>query len=284
MNKVYIVAEVSQNHNGDMDIAKQLIEDARMAGCDAVKFNKRDLSHELTDEAYKRIYDSPNAFKRTYGKHREFLELSEDQHRFLKRFANNRGLDYLLSVCDIPSLEFALSLDPPLIKIPSKEIINIPLLEEIAKYDKKVAFSIGLATDKEVERARDILPNATIVICTSEYPTDLDNVNLNRIFVYNMENKVGFSSHVPDPMLGVAAVAMGATFIEFHITIDREMKGSDQIVALELEEMSYMVSAIRDLEIALGEYIIPNEIPDYLKANRKKFMKTECEDGVYRIH
>jgi len=284
MKEVYIVAELSQNHNGSINIAKELIMDANLAGCDAVKLNKRDLSHELSDEAYDRPYISPNSFGKTYGRHRAFLEFSEEQHRFLKRFANNRGMDYLLSVCDVPSLKLALELECPLIKIPSKEIINIPLLEAVGVCDKKVAFSIGLATHHDVKRAMGYLygHDTTIVICTSEYPTDLDNVNLNRLFEYPKWKK-GFSSHVPDPMLGIAAVAMGATYIEYHITLDREMKGSDHIVALEVEELSYLVNVIRDLQIALGNGIIQESLPKYLEGNKKKFLKTECEDGVYRV-
>jgi sialic acid synthase SpsE len=155
---IYIVAEIGQNHNGDLKIAKELIDDAYFAGCSAVKTAKRDLKYELSDKAYKRIYDSPNAFAKTYGEHREVLELSHEDHKFLKKYTNNRKMDYFLSVCDIPSLEFAIELDCPLIKIPSKEINNIPLLKEIAKYDKPVVFSIGLATKEEIEE---------LVICLS---------------------------------------------------------------------------------------------------------------------
>jgi sialic acid synthase SpsE len=285
MRKVYIVAELSQNHNGEIDIAKELIEDAKLAGCDAVKLNKRDLSHELTDEAYDRPYNNINSFGETYGQHRKFLEFNEEQHRFLKRYTNNRGMDYILSVCDIPSLEFALELDCPLIKIPSKEINNVPLLDAINKTDKKVAFSIGLATRFDIKRAMGILygHETIMVICTSEYPADLDNVNLDRMYEFPKWRK-GFSSHVPDPMLGIAAVAMGAEYIEYHITMDREMKGSDHIVALELDELAYLVASIRDLQIALGSRVILETLPQYLESTKKKLMKEKCEDGVYRIH
>lgn len=284
IDEVYIVAEIGQNHNGDIKIAKALIDDASEAGCSAIKSAKRDLSHELTKEAYNRPYNSPNSFGKTYGEHRKFLEFSPEQHLILKKYANNRRMDYFLSVCDLPSLEFALSLDPPLIKIPSKEICNLPLLEKVANCGKPVAFSIGLATQDDIygaltifyERRKDI----TIVVCTSEYPTDLDNVNLNRIKNYS---KVGFSSHIPDPMLGVAAVAMGATYIEYHVTLDRTMKGTDQCVALEFDEMVYLVGAIRDLTIALGDKEIPSKLPQYLELTKKKLMKIEQEDGVYRI-
>ncbi len=284
MKKVYIVAEISQNHNGDIDIAKDLIEYARLAGCDGVKLNKRHIPHELTKEAMLRPYNSPNAFAQTYGMHREFLEFNEEQHRELKKYAENRDLDYLLSVCDIPSLDFALSLNPKFIKIPSKEITNIPLLAEIAKYRIDVVFSIGLGTEEEIKTALRILRerNPTVVICTSQYPTELDNINLNRIKSFK-GYKVGFSAHVPDPMLGIAAVAMGAEYIEYHITMDRKMMGSDQKVALELEELVYVVDCIRDLQIALGNDKCFKILPKYLESTKKKLMKEECEDGIWRI-
>ena len=285
-DKVYIVAELSQNHNGDMGIARQLIDDAADAGCSAIKLIKRDISCELTDEAYDRVYNSPNRFAETYGRHREFLEFNEDQHRLLKKYTNNRGMDYFLSVRDLPSLEFALSLDPPLLKVASVDITHLPLLHAIAKSGKPVAFSTGMATKEQLETAMNILTdNDTImVICTSQYPSYLDNIHLNRMKAYPEWKKKGFSCHVPDPILGIAAVAMGAIYIEYHITVDREMKGTDQTVSLEIDEWAYMVSTIKDLTIALGSDEIPDEIPEYLQKTMKKLRKKECEDGVYRIH
>ncbi len=285
IDKIYIVAEVSQNHNGDMRIARALIDDAADAGCSAIKLIKRDISCELTKEAYDRVYDSPNAFAKTYGKHREILEFNPEQHRLLKKYTNNRNMDYFVSVRDIPSLEFALTLDPPLIKIASIDITHIPLLKAIAKTGKPVAFSIGTATKKEVETAMAILAdNETImVICTSQYPSYLDNIHLNRMKSYP-KYKRGFSCHVPDPILGIASVAMGAKYVEYHISLDREMKGTDQPVSLEIDEWIYMVSVIKDLTIALGSEKIPDETPKFLGKFKKKLMKKECEDGVYRIH
>lgn len=284
---IYIVAEIGQNHNGDMEIAKQLIEEAYAAGCSAVKSAKRDLTCELSDKAYGRLYDSPNSFGKSYGEHRKYLEFSPEQHRILKKYTNNRKMDYFLSVCDIPSLEFALSLDPPLIKIPSKEICNLPLLEAAAKCGKVVAFSLGLCTDAEIREAVEILDptflhNIIPIVCTSQYPCEYDNVNLKRLEGIKLYRK-GFSSHTPDPMLGIVAVAMGATYIEYHITLDREMKGSDQQCSLELDDFGYLVDGIQTIQIALGDGKMMKEIPYYLKPVREKMEKHKCEDGVYRI-
>ncbi len=281
---VYIVAEIGQNHNGDLELAKQLIDEAYAAGASAVKSAKRDLSHELTTEAYNRPYNSPNSFGKTYGEHRKFLELSEEEHRILKKHANNRKMDYFLSVCDIPSLEFALTLDPPLIKIPSKEICNLPLIEAVTRCGKPVAVSMGLSTKDEFNQALNIFGNINIivVVCTSQYPCEYDNVNLKRIYM-DRRYTTGFSSHTPDPMLGIVAAAMNASYIEYHITLDREMKGSDQICSLEMNEFGELVDGIRMIKIALGENKMPDEIPYHLRDIRRKLKKHKCEDGVYRI-
>jgi len=288
-DRVYIVAEIGQNHNGEFELAKRLVEEAAIAGCSAVKLNKRDISSELSKEAYDRVYDSPNAFARTYGKHREALELGFDEHIYLKKYANNRNMDYLLSICDIPSLEFAISLKPPLIKIPSKEINNIPLLERVVEYNLPIALSMGLCTYDEYSKALKILKtdplalNIIRVVATSQYPCDYDNVNLSRLTEYGTGILKGFSSHTPDPMLGIAAVAMGATYIEYHITLNREMQGSDHSCSLIAEEFAYMIDCIDNLLIAYGDKEIPQELPYHLIPTAKKLRKHKCEDGVYRI-
>lgn len=286
-DEIYIVAEIGQNHNGDIQIAKALIDEAYMAGASAVKLAKRDLSCELSDEAYDRLYDSPNSFGNTYGEHREFLELSPEQHRILKKYTNNRKMDYFLSVCDIPSLEFALTLDPPLVKIPSKEITNIPLLEKASGCGKPVAISMGLCTVDEYRTALEVLGeknNVLTVITTSQYPTEYDNINLKRInYLDGFGYRRGFSCHNPDPLLGIVAYALGATYIEYHITLDREMKGTDQPCSLEVSEFAELVDGIETIRISMGVGQIPDSIPYYLKDVRKKLEKHRCNDGVYRI-
>ena len=281
---IYIVAEIGQNHNGDLDIAKMLIDEAYNAGCSAVKSAKRDLGCEMTTLAFTSKYDSENSFGDTYGAHRQFLELTEEEHRILKKYTNNRKMDYFLSVCDMPSLEFALTLNPPLVKIPSKEIGNVPLLERAAGCGLPVVLSMGLATLSEFFEALKILEDVDVITCTctSQYPCEYDNVNLNRLKNYG-KGRVGFSSHTPDPILGIAAVVLGATYIEYHITLDREMKGSDQICSLEMNEFGELVDGIRTIIISLGTGRMDTDIPYYLKLTAKKLLKHKCEDGVYRI-
>jgi len=278
---IYIVAEIGQNHNGDLDLAKMLIDEAYNAGASAVKSAKRDLTCEMTTLAFNTVYDNENSFGANYGSHRKFLELSEEKHRILKKYANNRKMDYFLSVCDIPSLEFALSLDPPLVKIPSKEIGNIPLLMRAATCGKPVVLSMGLSTKDEFDRAVDMIPDAIKCVCTSQYPCDYDNVNLRRMNHYT--GREGFSSHTPDPILGMAAVVLGATYIEYHLTLDNTMKGSDHICSLEMEEFGRLVDSIMTINIALGDSKMLEELPYYLKPAAKKLLKHKCDDGVYRI-
>jgi len=277
---VYIVAEIGQNHNGKLEIAKMLIDDAYNAGCSAVKSAKRDLTCEMTTLAFKSEYESDNSFGETYGDHREFLELSEEEHRILKKYTNNRGMDYFLSVCDIPSLIFALTLDPPLIKIPSKEIGNIPLLKRLATHDIPTILSMGLSTMDEFDNAIAILPNAIICVCTSQYPCEYDNINLRRLNHYT--GRQGFSSHNPDPLLGIAAYVLGATYIEYHITLDMEMKGSDHVCSLEMTEFANLIDGIMTMKISLGNGKMLTKIPYYLQPMAKKLLKHKCEDGVYR--
>jgi len=278
---IYIVAEIGQNHNGDLDIAKMLIDEAYNAGASAVKSAKRDLTCEMTTLAFNSKYESENSFGDTYGDHRQFLELSEEEHRILKKYANNRKMDYFLSVCDIPSLEFALSLNPPLIKIPSKEIENVPLLRRTAVCGKPVVLSMGLSTKEQFDNAVDIIPDAIKCVCTSQYPCEYDNVNLRRMNHYS--GRHGFSSHTPDPMLGIAAVVLGATYIEYHITLDAQMKGSDHVCSLEMTEFGQLVDGIMTVNIALGDSKMLEELPYYLKPAAKKLLKHKCDDGVYRI-
>ena len=277
---VYIVAEIGQNHNGDLDVAKMLIDDAYEAGCSAVKSAKRDLTCEMTTLAFNTVYESENSFGNTYGDHRDFLELSEEQHRILKKYTNNRNMDYFLSVCDIPSLEFALTLNPPLVKIPSKEINNIPLLKKVAVCGKPVVLSMGLARMKDFDIAVDMIPDSIKCVCTSQYPCEYDNINLRRLNHYT--GRQGFSSHNPDPLLGISAYVLGATYIEYHITLDMQMKGSDHICSLEMSEFSNLIDGIMTMKISLGDGKMFTELPYYLEPAAVKLLKHKCKDGVYR--
>jgi len=276
----FIVAEIGQNHNGDMEIAKKLIDMAAMSQVDAVKFVKRDLSSELTKEAYNKPYPCPQSFGENYGKHREFLELNFTQHEQLADYAKSKGLIYFASICDIKSLEEMEPLNVPLYKVASRDITNIPLIEKMAELNKPLILSTGLATIKDIDDAVKAIRNYhnkfAILNCTSEYPAEYNHVHLNRMKAlkerYNCV--IGYSGHTIGIMMPVAAVALGASIVEKHITLARYMKGTDHSSSLEFQGLFRLTRDIRNLELALGEENLRNELDDYLIPTRNKLMRS----------
>ena len=255
----FIVAEIGQNHNGEMSIARRLIEMAARCGADAVKFQKRDIRWELTDEAYHRPYDGPNSFGATYGEHREFLELDEDQHRDLREYALAHGLVYMCTACDDPSVDVMERVGNPIYKVASRDITNIPLLWRIARTRKPVILSTGMAGLREIQEALEALgqlPPAIILLqAISQYPADLERVNLRAMQTMRREFKLltGLSDHTAGIISSIAAGVMGACVIEKHITLARAMKGTDHAGSLEEEGLRRLVRYIRDAEMAMGD-------------------------------
>ena len=255
----FIVAEIGQNHNGDMSIAKRLIEMAARCGADAVKFQKRDVRWDLTDDAYRQPYEGPNSFGATYGAHREFLELNEDQHRDLREYALAHGLVYMCTACDDPSVDVMERIGNPIYKVASRDITNIPLLARIARARKPVILSTGMAGLREIREALDALgklPPAIILLqAISQYPADLERVNLRAMHTMRREFKLltGLSDHTPGVIASVAASIMGACVIEKHITLARAMKGTDHAGSLEEEGLRRVVRYIRGAELAMGD-------------------------------
>ncbi len=270
MNHVYIIAEAGQNHNGEMKLAKQLIDMASMpifdkfnnkqlAGIDAIKFTKRDLSEELTKEAFNKIYDSPNSFGKTYGEHREKLELSYEQHTELFQYAKTKDLDFIETLTSPKTLKLLETVNVKYIKVASRDLTNIPLLTEIAKTGKPVILSTGMGGIPEIDEALNTITayheNITILHCLSQYPAEYQNLNL-RSIQYLKERypyKIGYSDHSIGIVAPAVAVALGAEFIEKHITLSHSLKGSDHKGALEPEGLWRMVRDIRNMETALGE-------------------------------
>ena len=255
----YIIAEIGQNHNGSMEIAKSLIDMAKRCGANAVKFQKRDIDSELTTEAYNKIYDNPNSFGKTYGEHRRFLELSEEQHNDLKNYANKIGITYFCTPCDIPSLELLERIACPFYKVASRDLTNIPLLEALGKTGKTIIISTGMATFEDIDDALNALklPSDKLVImqCTSEYPCKPENVNLNAI--KTIEDKYncicGLSDHTSGVIIASAASAIGVKIIEKHITLDRTMKGTDQPGSLEEAGLRKLIDYINAIAKAMGD-------------------------------
>jgi sialic acid synthase SpsE/spore coat polysaccharide biosynthesis protein SpsF (cytidylyltransferase family) len=257
----YIIAEIGQNHNGSVEIAKKLIDMAADAGANAVKFQKRDMASELTKEAFNKPYENPNSFGKTYGEHRIALELNEEQHKELKEYAQARGITYFVTPTDIPSVEMMERLNVPFYKVASRDLTNIPLLERLSKTKKPVIISTGMASIEDIDDAIEVLgsdrKDIIILQCISQYPADLERVNLKVMDTLKQRygKIVGFSDHTTGIVASVTAAILGASVIEKHITLNKAMKGSDHAGSAEKEEFAKMIRFIRDARKTLGDGI-----------------------------
>lgn len=260
-NGTYIIAEIGCNHQGDVDIAKRMIEVAKYCGVDAVKLQKRDIKKCLTPEQYNKPYENPHSFGKTYGQHREYLELSVEEHAELKRHAESLGLTYFVSVWDENSARQMLDLGCEIIKVPSACITDIDLLQVLNKSRSPVLASVGMSTFEEIDNLVNHLDNVKelyLLQCTSSYPCDFKDVNLSVIPVLRERymgrvKGIGFSGHHLGIAIDVAAVAMGAVLIERHFTLDRTQKGTDHAASLEPDGMRRLVRNIRAFEKAKGD-------------------------------
>jgi len=271
MRHTYIIGEIGQNHNGSVDIAKLIVdlvcrpikEDVfglDLKPIDAVKLTKRDLNEELSASQMNRVYDTPNSFGRTYGEHRAFLELSDDEHYEVYKYAKSKGLDFVETLCAKGCLSLLKLFTPDFLKVASRDLTNIPLLEAMAETKIPIILSTGMAGKKELDEALEAITryhsDISILHCVSQYPTEPDNLNLETIW-YLKEHygqyKIGFSDHTIGISAPPIAVGMGAEIIEKHITIDRHMKGTDQAGSLGPDGVYRMVRDIRIAERWLGE-------------------------------
>ncbi|MCD0486909.1 N-acetylneuraminate synthase family protein [Pedobacter sp. MC2016-14] len=268
--EVYIIGEIGQNHNGSVDIAKLIIElvsrpvtednfGLSLKPMNAIKLTKRDLKEELTDTQMNRIYDSPHAFGKTYGEHREFLELNDEQHFEIYQYAKSKGLEFVETLCAIGCLSLLKLFTPNYLKVASRDLTNLPLLAAMAETKIPIILSTGMAGKKELDEALDVITKShsdiSILHCVSQYPTHPDNLNLKTITYlqkhYGQYN-IGFSDHTIGISAPVVAVGMGAKMIEKHITIDRHMKGTDQLGSLGPDGVYRMLRDIRIAEKWMG--------------------------------
>ena len=260
-----IIAEAGVNHNGDIKLAKKLIEIAHQSQVDVVKFQTFLAANLVTRAAEKAEYQK----KLSPGTKSQFemlqkLELSEQQHKDLKEFANAKSLEFLSTGFDIESMQMLINLGIERIKIPSGEITNLPYLRFIASQGKKIILSTGMSTLKEIEEALSVLvkngaklENITVLHCTTNYPATMDEVNLNAMTTIGREFgvKFGYSDHTIGIEVAIAAVALGATVIEKHFTLDRNLPGPDHKASLEPQELGLLVEGIRNIEVAVGDGI-----------------------------
>lgn len=256
----FIIAEGGINHNGDINIAKELILMAKHCKADCIKFQKRTVEKILTREGLEKPYNNPNSFGETYGQHKHHLELSFDDFRQLKEYADRVGILFTASGWDEESIDFLDELGVPFFKLASADLTNKPLLVHTALKGKPMILSTGMATVEEIETALSlVIPyNKRIVLmqCTSSYPTPFEEIHLNVIPQFKRDYGnlavVGFSGHEKGIAISTCAVALGAKVLERHFTLDRTMKGGDHAASLESEGLAKLVRDIRALEKALG--------------------------------
>ena len=261
--KTLIIAEAGVNHNGDMALAKQLIDVAADAGTDLVKFQTFNADRQVTQAAAKANYQLQQTDQaETQHAMLRRLELSEAMHHALIAHCATRGIGFFSTGFDIPSLDLLRGLGQTLFKIPSGEITNLPYLRHVGQWGGPLILSTGMATLGDIEAALDVLVRSgtalsaiTVLHCTTEYPTPMVDVNLRAMLGIQtaLGVAVGYSDHTPGIEVATAAVALGATVIEKHFTLSRTLPGPDHQASLEPAELAAMVRAIRNIEVALGD-------------------------------
>lgn len=261
---VFIVAEAGVNHNGSVALAKKLIDVASNSGADAVKFQTFKAEKLVLKNIQKAEYQkkSTNPAESQFDMIKK-LELDENSHQELIIYCKEKNIMFLSSPFDEDSIDLLARLELKIFKIPSGEITNLPYLRVIGSLDKQLLLSTGMSTLKEIEAALSILINAgtakdkiTVMHANTMYPTPMEDVNLNAMITIKREFDVavGFSDHTLGIEADIAAVAIGASVIEKHFTIDRNMEGPDHKASIEPDELKAMVTAIRNIEKALGSY------------------------------
>lgn len=280
-SKVFFIAEIGINHNGDLNLAKKLIDIAANSGADAVKFQKRSVEDSFTSDRLSQPYLTKNSWGETYGKHKHHLEFGIDQYKELIEYTHSLGLLFGCTPCDHPSVQLLYDIGVDFYKCASGDLRNIPLLRDIATRDIPMIISTGMSSMKDVYTIHKMLVGCNakfaILSCTSTYPTPIEDVNLNVIKSYLEcfpQTVIGYSGHELDYTPTIAAVALGARIIERHITIDRTMRGSDHIASLDPEQLEIVVKSIRDLEKALGSNI------KQIRDSEKPFMEKLCKSVV----
>jgi len=275
-NPCFLIAEIGNNHQGDINIAKATIDAAINSGVHAVKFQKRNNKTLFTTEMYNKPYDNENSFGKTYGEHREALELNKEQYIELKQYTENKGIVFFATPFDIESVDFLESINVPCYKIASALITDTILIEYIASKKKPIFLSTGTATMTDVNRAYNIIKKYKIPLCLlhciASYPMDnYRETNLNVITTLKSlypDTIIGFSSHESGIVLPIAAYMLGARVIEKHFTLNRSMKGGDHKFSLEPAGMTKLK---RDLDRVYQSLGSPDKQiqPSELDAKRK---------------
>lgn len=276
MSKVLIIAEAGVNHNGNLDNAFKLIDAAVDAGVDYVKFQTFKSENLVSKSAKKADYQIQNTGNSTDSQYEMLkkLELSHENHELLIDYCKQKNIQFFSTAFDLDSLQYLKEIGLDLVKIPSGEITNLPYLRKAAQLFKKVILSTGMCTMKDIEAAINVFlaediskDDITILHCNTEYPTPMQDVNLKAMLSIKdgFSTEIGYSDHTLGIEVPVAAVALGATIIEKHFTLDHTMQGPDHAASLEPEELKKMVAAIRNIEKAISGSGIKEPSPSELK-------------------
>lgn len=262
MNKTFIIAEAGVNHNGSFELACKLVDSAKAAGVDCIKFQTFKSGNLVSRNAQKADYQKSTTGEGSQVDMLKKLELSFDEFIALKQYCEKKNICFLSTPFDFESIDFLNSIEMPFWKIPSGEVTNYPYLVKLAKTEKPVVMSTGMCELDEVDEAIKVLrQNGTkdikLLHCNTEYPTPFEDVNLRAMQTLRdaFHLEVGYSDHTKGIEVPIAAVALGATIIEKHFTLDRNMEGPDHKASLEPDELAKMVSSIRNIELAMGSSI-----------------------------
>ena len=253
----YIIAEIGINHNGDLDIAKQMIDAAVHAGVDAVKFQKRTPDIATPLEQQNQMRETPWGYI-TYLEYRYKVEFGAEQYREIDRYCKSRGIAWLVSVWDQPSVDFMEQFDTPAYKIPSASLTDFGLIRKARATGRPLILSSGMSTMEQIRKGVDVAGEENLVLmhCTSTYPCEPDELNLRMVQTLRQEFPdipIGYSGHEVGLVPSAVAVALGACMVERHLTLDRAMWGSDQAASVEPGGFERLVKYIRVSEAALGD-------------------------------
>ena len=257
MEKTYIISEIGINHNGDIDVAKKLIDISAAAGCDAVKFQKRNPDVCVPEHQKSVIRETPWG-QMTYLDYKYKVEFNKEQYDEIDRYCKEKGISWSASPWDLDSLEFLDQYDIPFIKIASASITDKELLIKTCQTGKKVIISTGMSSEEEIDQAVSILKeyakDYAVLHCNSSYPAPIEELNLSCVKTLKdkYDCQVGYSGHEFRLGTTVAAVYLGASIIERHVTLDRTMWGSDHMASVEPQGLFKLVSGIRELEKSFG--------------------------------
>ena len=286
----FVIAEIGHNHQGSMETAKKMVDEAARNGADCIKLQKRYNKGLYTTEMYNKPYENPNSFGKTYGEHREALEFGESEYRELKRYTEGKGLVFLSTAFDFESVDFLEGIGVPAYKVASGDLTNDPLLDYIASKKKPVFMSTGAAEMAEVEKGYRIvkkhIDEICVMQCTATYPAAPEDIHLNVIRTYREafpDAIIGYSGHDSGIMFPIVAYVLGARVVEKHFTLNRAMKGTDHKFSHEPLGLSKMVRDLSRIRVGLGSYekhCLEVELPAREKMGKSIVVMPALEKGT----